>query len=242
MTETSPGGGSAATVPAVLAGSSDEIDTGDRFGESYEAELRAERVVALRACTGKQRAWLRKTMEIGGMPWLAAEKLGIGSASVHRWMRKEHIRRALRVLTSLAVIDLEISALRIQREYTRLAFSNIKDVYDEAGEVKSPSAWPEEVAAAVAEHSYDRDGRPTVRMHDKMRALDALARMRRLAGAERFELTGANGEPLAAPMAAVLVVPGLMPEADWQAAAKAQQQTLEGKEVSVSAQPLVKRA
>ncbi|HKX11256.1 MAG TPA: terminase small subunit [Stellaceae bacterium] len=73
-----------------------------------------------------------------------------------------------------------ITADRVLREYARIAFADIRSFAKEregASDLETVAALSDDEAAAVAELSGTSDGKGLrVKLHDKKRALDALAR------------------------------------------------------------------
>lgn len=70
-----------------------------------------------------------------------------------------------------------IDADRVLNEYAKIAFSNIFDVIeigDEGMKLKPPERMPEGASSAIASISSS-PGKLTVRFHDKLKALEALA-------------------------------------------------------------------
>lgn len=74
---------------------------------------RAELVKALRACTPKQRAVLRKMPEHHGQIYGAANKLGISRAKVMKWHTDARFMRAREMLERLAIEEIGVSTLYV---------------------------------------------------------------------------------------------------------------------------------
>jgi phage terminase small subunit len=88
--------------------------------------------------------------------------------------------------TARHLASCELSAARVLEELRRLAFVDVTGVWDDAGNLKPFSAWSEEQKAALAgfeaiiKNAAAGDGHTDtvhkVRLHDKLKALDLLAR------------------------------------------------------------------
>lgn len=101
----------------------------------------------------------------------------------------------------------QITADRVITEVARLAFSDVRKLFDERGALKPVQDWPEDVAAAVASVEVDElfegfgENRVQVgytkklKLWDKPRALEMLGKHLRL-WVERQEITGPNGGPI----------------------------------------------
>lgn len=195
---------------------------GDEGVEDAPPDLRKKYAQLMRKCTPKQRRWLRLVAEMAGQKWSAAEKLGYAKQSVQKWLRLDSTKQILALQASMAEQDHDLTRERILREYERLAFSDLRQLYDASGELKLPHDWDDETAAAVSERAFDERGRPRVKLHDKRGALDAIARIQGVL-VDRRELTGLNGQPLAT---GVMVVPTVVSEEQWAKASADQQASL----------------
>ena len=116
-------------------------------------------------------------------------------------LRKSAVREAIAQAMGARSERTEISADRVLQEYARLAFSNIADFVDfgpDGVTVRALSEMPRDAARCVAEVSESKTGRGgtvRVKLHDKKRALDALARHLGMF-VEKHERTGAGGGPI----------------------------------------------
>jgi hypothetical protein len=106
----------------------------------------------------------------------------------------------------LSVLELDFTPVRIVREIAKVTGGNMADfvTIDDAGNphIDLSSVKRCQLAAVGAvEGPIIEDGRvvkaPKIRTHDKLKALDMLAKMAGLYPAERTELTGADGGPIA---------------------------------------------
>lgn len=76
---------------------------------------------------------------------------------------------------------------RIMKEFEAIGFSDTRDLYDEQGNLKPPSEWPDSVAGAISGvdttvAKYDKDGEliepetKKIRLYDKLRALELMGK------------------------------------------------------------------
>lgn len=222
----------------------DALQTLQQQAAEAEVALRTQFIVALKTCRWPERKFLRALMKSPGNAYEAGRQAGIGKASVWKYQREPRVVLVRQLIDDILLLELGVSMFTQQREYWRQGYAKLRDAYyprghPQQGTLKPPHEWDDDLAAAIQEMSYDKDGNPTVKMHAKGPALGALDKLRNLGPAQRLEVTGKDGEPLnSAP--AVMVVPGMVTEAGWAAAASAQQQHLaeaEGKFVEPSREP-----
>lgn len=172
----------------------------DEVAGADEPSLEVQKIRAMRKCSPKQRAWLRAIPENDWQRWGAAKKLGLSSHTVHKWLRKPHVRAALSLMEQIAEVNDGVTSRLITNEYKRLGVSSLKEFYDDEDNLLPPSKWTPDMAAAVQEYSFDSNGMPRIRLHSKPPALEALTKLKNLAPPDRHELTGKDGAPLAAPV------------------------------------------
>ena len=115
-----------------------------------------------------------------------------GSAKVtaSRLLTNANVREAIRGARERLSSSLDVDAERVILEYARIAFADPRDVLEwDAGGVtlKDSSELSEDAVRAVAEVSETAIG-VRVKMHDKVRALDSLARHLGLFAPERVDL------------------------------------------------------
>lgn len=175
--------------------------TREQLDADAELQIRSQYVLALRACKSNERKWLKCLLECEGLPYEAGRMAGVAKSTVHRWLRLPRTQYAFKVIEAMLTLEIGVNAFILLREYRRQALSKLRDAYypkghANQGQLKPPHEWDDDLAAAISEHTFDKDGRPTVKMHGKGPALDALVRLRNLGPPQRLELTGANGEPL----------------------------------------------
>ena len=158
---------------------------------------RRELVQAFRRCTWKQRKYLRAVVEHDFHVW-GPQRSEYNPNQIRRWLGMTQVRKALELLEEVALDDLCVSARKVVSEYTKVAFSDIGDLYDAEGNLKALHRMPRATRAAIREYTWTKDG-PKVVMHDKLSALNALADFVKLSS-KRVELTGKDGAPLAPPV------------------------------------------
>lgn len=195
-----------------------------------QLDARKEYIVAQRACKPHERRWIRCVLECEGNAYEAGRMAQIGKATVFRLLRLPRTARAFAAANLVLELEYGINAFQILREYARIAKSKLRDAYHpeghaQQGQLKKPHEWDDDTAACISEYSFDKNGDPCIKMHAKGPALEALTKLRNLAPPARVEVTGKDGERLNQG-AAVMVVPGMVTEAAWAAAAAAQQQHL----------------
>jgi phage terminase small subunit len=140
----------------------------------------------------------------------AAIAAGYAPKSAHvtasRLLRRAKIKDAIARRNAELLLELDFTPARIVREIAKVAGVNMADfvsIDDEGNSHIDLSGVKRRQFAAVSavEGPIVEEGRvvkaPKIRMHDKLRALDMLAKMARLYPAERTEHTGADGGPIA---------------------------------------------
>jgi phage terminase small subunit len=96
-------------------------------------------------------------------------------------LRKSQVRAAISDRQANMSKTLEITAEQAIQEVARCAFLDIRCLFDVNGRLKSLAEWPDDAAHAVAsiEHMVGHGGQATVikiRLHDKLHALNILAK------------------------------------------------------------------
>ena len=94
--------------------------------------------------------------------------------------------------------ELDFQPDRIIREYAKIAGVNTADfiTIDEDGKPHIDFSGVTRQQLAAISSVENNDGVVKYKTHDKLKALDALAKIARLFPAERTELTGADGGPI----------------------------------------------
>jgi phage terminase small subunit len=139
----------------------------------------------------------------------AAIAAGYAPRSAHvtasRLLNRAKIKDAIARRNAELMVELDFTPARIVREIAKVAGVNMADfvsIDNEGNPHIDLSGVKRRQLAAVSsvEGPVVGDGRvmkaPKIRMHDKLKALDMLAKMARLYPAERTELTGADGGPI----------------------------------------------
>lgn len=191
---------------ATTAGLGDELPA-----DAPPRDLRRELAVAMKACTPKQRKWLRALSANNFQKWSTSDKLGFSRHTVWKWLRLDTVKAAIALQEEIGDQDSDLTRQRILAAYEAIAFADLRLLYDKDGKLKAPAEWPDEIAFAVQmvetqERKIFEDGKPTgefelvrkARLFEKKGPLDFLAAYKKIAGAKRIEVTGKDGEPLAA--------------------------------------------
>ncbi len=122
-----------------------------------------------------------------------------GNAS--RMLAEEGVQARVRYLFSKAGELAQICGARVLLEYEKIAFSNIANYWEidkrsgQLTRLRLNEASRSQLAA-VQEISYDSEGRPKLRLHDKVGALKVLLDHVQPGLPRRLEVTGADGAPL----------------------------------------------
>lgn len=157
--------------------------------------LRAELARALRACTPKQRVFLRELPKHNFQPYSLAAKLGWSLKTVWMYQRNPNVVRARELIDEIAVDDLDVTTRRVLTGYAAIEKADIRNAFKEDGSAKQPHELDAETAYALSEVSYDSKGRPRFKFFDKTRALERMGNYRKL-DVQRHEVTGKDGAPL----------------------------------------------
>lgn len=121
-------------------------------------------------------------------------------------LSKVKIQNRIAILQGKASERLSLTADRVLEELMRLAFVDLRLLYNEDGALKPMSEWPEDAARAVSaiDHESRKEGRGDdaetvsvvkIRTSDKTKALHILGNHLKLF-IERHELTGKDGGPI----------------------------------------------
>lgn len=186
-------------------------ETGEQPEGPEPRDLRAELVRAMQKCTPKQRKWLRSLAANKFQKWGTALKLNISTHTVHKWLRLSHVTAVIALQEEIADLDSDLTRQKILAAYEAIAFADIRTIFAADGKLLPPSQWPDEIAFAVlgvdtqerqlrekGEHFNEFELVRKIKLHDRKTALDFLATYKKIAGAKRIEVTGKDGEPLAA--------------------------------------------
>lgn len=108
-----------------------------------------------------------------------------------RLLRHAKVRARLTNVMRRVERKTEITVAKIQIEFGRIAFADITDVVTWQGgkvEIMDSALLGKDITAAIQEISQATDGRITVKMHGKLRAMDSLAKMMGVDRPPRTEL------------------------------------------------------
>ena len=123
-------------------------------------------------------------------------------------LTKPHIRARIQQLRAEMGKAFNISRERIAQEYARIAFSDLRKIFNDDGALKLPKDWDDDTTAAIAGVDTDElfewiDGAKSrigdtkkLKMSDKRAALDSLAKLMGYVAPTRQEITGADGKPV----------------------------------------------
>lgn len=134
--------------------------------------------------TEKQRAFCEYYLiDFNGVA--ACKKAGFSAKSAGtqavRLLSNPHVKKHLQKLINARSKRTGITQDRVLEEIARIAFSDVRNVLDENGEVKSPKTWDDETAAAIASYDIHKsEDNPIktsrVRAWDKVAALEKLCK------------------------------------------------------------------
>ena len=129
------------------------------------------------------------------------------SAATEAWrlLRKVEIRAAIDARTAELSRQCEISSARVLLELARVAFADIRAVFDAEGRVQLPKSFADPIAAAVkkievvtksVDGGDDIEYVHKIELHDKLGALEKLGKRLRL-WTDRVVMTTPDEQPLA---------------------------------------------
>lgn len=131
-------------------------------------------------------------------------------------MRRDDVKQYIAERREQLMEAIGISQERILQEYARIAFSDIRTLYDN-GALKQVHELDDDTAATIAGVETYEERNPEggiightkkVKLWDKVKALDALGKHLGMFK-NIHELTGKNGEPLSAPIFTLQIPEGL---------------------------------
>lgn len=128
----------------------------------------------------------------------AGKRVGVSAAVVKGYMARPETIDAVRARTRDRAARLNITQDAVMAELGRVAMSDIRDLYDDKGNIVPVHALPDSIASAVASVEVNEANGTAlqvrkIRMHSKMDALKTL--LGQMAPA-RVEITGKDGAPL----------------------------------------------
>lgn len=129
----------------------------------------------------------------------ASKNRAEAAQKAYRVMRHPLVREAIQGMQDRAKLDDSLSAARVLEELRRMAFVDLRSLYDDAGNLKDIKEWSAEQGSAVQEISLiqgnadrsdgKRDRVLKIRLWDKTKALEMLAKHYALT-VEKTEITG----------------------------------------------------
>jgi len=154
--------------------------------------------------TPKQSAFVREYLAGGLNATQAAIRAGYSEATAYsqgeRLLRHVEVAGAISEAQSERARRLEITADRVAQEYARIAFANVGDVLEfgpDGVTIREMADLTPDQLAAIAEVSETKTqagGTVRVKQHDKLGALNALAKLLGLNAPDKLALTNAAGE------------------------------------------------
>lgn len=124
---------------------------------------------------------------------------GLRYRQVHDWLHdKAYPERISAYALALEARSSQL-ADRVQCLIRNVSEVDVRNLFDENGQLRSPSDLPDDVARAVAGYdvTYDAEGREThkIRLNDRLKGADMLGRSLGMFK-DRVEVTGKGGGPL----------------------------------------------
>ena len=121
----------------------------------------------------------------------------------HENLRKPNIATIIQEEMDKRAAKIDITAEKVLQELAKLAFGNIKNLYDENGQLLHPRDLPDEVSATITEVTERvvqvGEGNATLerkfKVSDKKASLELLGKHLKLF-TEKIEHSGEGGEPL----------------------------------------------
>ena len=113
----------------------------------------------------------------------ATKAAGLAETTANNLAREPLIKAKIEELKSMAALRAELSVAKLIREQMALAFSDVGDLIDEAGNLRPLDQIPAETRKAITQFTISHDGRLSVKMADKQKAIEALGN---LVGAANF--------------------------------------------------------
>jgi hypothetical protein len=166
--------------------------------------LKRELLQLKRQCTPRCRVWLHEQPQNNFEPFAGTRAGRFSRCAVQQWLGDPYVVRIRQILAELAANDMGIDARLVFASYRRqVHVITLRDFFlrsetdkRKRGDFIPPEDWTDEMAAAVEEHGYDRNGRPYVKLVSPNTALSALTKLLGLDPAQRLELSGAGGGPI----------------------------------------------
>lgn len=123
----------------------------------------------------------------------AAIAAGYSEKTAHieggKLLKKQQVRDKVRQRIHLAISPADITPERMSLELARVAFSDIRKMYDEKGDPLHPKELDDDTAAAVSEIETGVF-KKKVKLLDKLRAIDLLGKFMQLGAPLKIEHSG----------------------------------------------------
>lgn len=147
------------------------------------------------------------------------------AAKAYRVLSLPQVQEELKIQLKRRQQDKKVTADKVIEELAKVALVDVREFFNDDGTFKHPKEMNETIAAAVSsidlyakgctgtpEEGIARFPSMVKKLHrwDKMKALELLGRYLGL-DKVKFELTGANGEPLAPPVFQINFIPTTEP-------------------------------
>lgn len=144
-------------------------------------------------CTQREKEFVDKYIQLNYNARQAALAIGIKETTTAHWsfktLQKPCVKAYLAQAKAQLFSTVDASTERIMQELVKIAFSDVRMLYDDAGRMLRPHELEGVIAGAIGQIESTEligreDGQTTVvgfskkvRMHDKLRALEMLARL-----------------------------------------------------------------
>ena len=129
--------------------------------------------------TAKQRRFTQEYL-VDGNATAAAKRAGyskrtaaaIGLENLEKPLIKAELERAI----AKQAARTEISADRVLKEYAKIAFADAQNYHDADGHVKPVTDLSKDDSAAIQHFESSADGATKIKLYDKLKSLDSLAK------------------------------------------------------------------
>lgn len=116
----------------------------------------------------------------------AGYQANLANRQAYRLLQDPSVQAAVRSVLRGALKKVDASLERTMQEIARVAFSDVRDLFDESGKLRQPHELDDNAAASISgidvEVNKDGDRVAKVRRVDKMAALTLLARHHKIVG------------------------------------------------------------
>lgn len=115
-----------------------------------------------------------------------------------RLLTNAHLQKYLNECKAKLSQKIEITQERVLQEYSRIAFVDIREFYNQDGSLKNVTELSEEAAAALAAVEIDNDTKK-IKRWDKTKALDSICRMLGYNAPDKVANVTTDGKDVPAP-------------------------------------------